>query len=199
MIGMYERDNLGMEIGGLEFSKKNIHQWRSNFAYVDQNCRLFDASVAENITLGSNRDVNEDQIKEAAKRALAHNFIVGFEDGYATGCGEKGATLSGGQNQRIAIARALYRKAPFLAFDEATASLDTDSERGIMETIESLRADHTILIATHNLDLIRSADKIVVMSQGEVVELGTHDELLNNGGTYKNMLALSQKERTIKL
>ena len=188
IIGMYERGGLNMEIGGQPFTTENIINWRDYFAYVDQSCKLFDMSIAENIAMGKQGNIFQDEIEEAAKRAFAHDFILEQPEGYATACGEKGASLSGGQKQRLAIARALYRKAPVLVFDEATAALDTESERGIMETIENLRRDHTILITTHNLSNIATADKIVVMDNGRVAECGTHAELLAKGGIYKKLL-----------
>jgi len=103
---------------------------------------------------------------------------------YDAPCGEKGATLSGGQKQRIAIARALIKGAPILVFDEPTAALDADSEQRIMDTIDSLRSDHTILITSHNLARISGADKIVVMDKGKIAEIGKHDELMAKKGLY---------------
>jgi len=188
IIGMYERDGLNMEIGGMTFTTENINEWRNRFAYVDQSCKLFDMSIAENIAMGYQGGASEQQIHEAAKHAFAHDFISELSEGYATACGEKGASLSGGQKQRLAIARALCRKAPVLVFDEATSALDAESERSIMETIENLRHNHTILMTTHNLNTITTADKIVVMDNGRIVEFGTHAELLEKDGLYAKLL-----------
>lgn len=187
IIGMYERDGLDMEIGGLPFTADAIGEWRRCFAYVDQSCKLFDMSIAENITIGLPSQ-NQQGMIQAAKRAIAHDFISELPEGYATSCGEKGASLSGGQRQRIAIACALYRKAPILVFDEATSALDAESERGIMKTIENLRHDHTILMTTHNLSNVITANKIVVMDNGRIAECGTHHELLEKGGLYTKLL-----------
>jgi ATP-binding cassette subfamily B protein/subfamily B ATP-binding cassette protein MsbA len=189
IIGIYERCGMDMKIGGLTFDHSDIHNWRINFAYVDQSCKLFDMSIAENIAMGLPGGASDEEIREAAKRAFAHDFITALPEGYDTPCGEKGANLSGGQKQRIAIARALCRKSPVLVFDEATSALDAESERNIMETIEDLRRDHTVLITTHNLDNIISADKIIVMDGGRIAETGTHDELLEKSGLYTKLLS----------
>jgi ABC-type multidrug transport system fused ATPase/permease subunit len=139
---------------------------------------------------GDRGNASDADIVSAAKRALAHDFIEELEHGYDSPCGERGGSLSGGQKQRIAIARALCRKAPVLVFDEATSALDTESERNIMETIENLRTDHTILITTHKLSNISTADKIVVMDKGQIAEHGTHAELLEKGGLYVKLLEM---------
>ena len=188
IIGMYERENMNMKLGDLSFTAENVNEWRSHFAYVDQSCKLFDMTIAENIAMGKKGDANDELIQEVAIGAFAHDFITELPDGYATACGEKGAELSGGQRQRLAIARALYKKAPVLVFDEATSALDSESERSIMDTIDELRFNHTILITTHNLNNIISADKIVVMDNGRIAEMGTHEELLEGNGLYSKLL-----------
>ena len=184
IIGMYERENLRLRLGDLPFTIGGIKDWRTHFAYVDQSCKLFDMTIEENIKMGGGTGTAQ----EAAKRAFAHDFISELADGYYTECGEKGASLSGGQKQRVAIARALHRNAPVLVFDEATSALDAESERAIMETIESLRGTHTILITTHNLHTIGTADLIVVMDEGRIVETGTHEELIKLGGKYWELI-----------
>jgi len=184
ILGFYERDDMGLSFGGVNFNECTIKDWRQNFSYVDQSCKLFDISVRENIAQGLGSKATEEEIAAAAKRAAAHDFILELENGYDAPCGEKGSTLSGGQRQRIAIARALVKGAPVLVFDEATAALDMDSEKYIMETIEDLRSDHTIIITTHTLENVKAADLIVVLDDGFIIETGNHEELMLKKGLY---------------
>ena len=193
IVGFYERDQLGMTLGGTASDNVGIAAWRKNFAYVDQSCKLFDMTIRQNIALGRKGQTEEADIIAAAKQAFAHDFIEGLEHKYDSPCGEKGGILSGGQKQRIAIARALIKGAPILVFDEATSALDGDSERYVMETIDSLRNDHTILITTHNLENIVTADKIVVLDKGRIAEIGKHDELMAKKGLY-HKLFIGNKE-----
>jgi len=194
IIGMYERRDLNIKLGGVRFNEISPKGWRRFFAYVDQSCKLFDMSVKENILMGAGGKTDESLIVAAAKRAAAHDFIAELEGGYGAPCGEKGASLSGGQKQRIAIARALIKGSPILVFDEPTAALDAESEQNIMETINSLRHDHTILITSHNLESSVNADKIVVMYKGRIAELGKHDELISKKGLYYGLYTRNQKE-----
>ena len=191
IVGLYERDNLPISIGNMAFN--DLHSWRACFAYVDQSAKLFDMTIHENIALGKTTGqrlcsctgecICLEEVTGAAKRAFAHDFIM-ESGGYDKRAGE----LSGGQRQRLAIARALYRKAPILVFDEATSSLDPESERNVMDTILDLRRDHTILITTHNLSNIETADKIIVMDGGKIAEIGTHDSLMEKKGIYYNLI-----------
>ena len=196
IIGMYEREDLGLILGGVTYNDSSLDGWRKNFAYVDQSCKLFDMSIRQNIAMGLGGTATDEEIEEAAKIAVAHEFIMELENGYDSPCGEKGSTLSGGQKQRIAIARALIKKAPVMVFDEATSSLDKDTERQIMETVESLRKDHTILITTHNLSTIVGADKIVVLEGGKVAETGSHDGLMAKRGLYYRLFVKQGKHQT---
>ncbi|MCL2501015.1 MAG: ABC transporter ATP-binding protein/permease [Defluviitaleaceae bacterium] len=184
LVGFYERENLGLTLGGMSSDMVSVAAWRRNFAYVDQSCKLFDMTIRENISMGKKGETTEEEIIAAARQAFAHDFIEQLEEKYDAPCGEKGASLSGGQKQRIAIARALIKGAPILVFDEATSALDASSEQYVMETIASLRNDRTILITTHNLANITNADKIVVLNKGRIVDVGKHDELMERKGLY---------------
>ena len=129
----------------------------------------------------------EDEVILAAKRANAHDFIMNLEDGYETTVGERGVKLSGGQKQRIAIARVFLKNPPILILDEATSALDLESEAIIQETIEELSSDRTTLIVAHRLSTVTHADKIVVIENGEIVETGSHSDLMIKDGVYRNL------------
>jgi len=169
IMGMYEREDINISIGDLHFNESSLAGWRKNFAYVDQSCKLFNMTIKENIAMGVGGNATDEEVIEASKRAMAHEFIQELPQGYDTPCGEKGDSFSGGQKQRIAIARALIKKAPVLLFDEPTSALDKDAERHIMDTIEALRGSHTILYTTHNMDNITAADRVITMEDGQIV------------------------------
>ena len=154
IAGLYDRAGLNLTVGGKPFDASHIGAWRGCFAYVDQSCALFNLTIAENIALGK-EGATPQEVKAAAVEADADGFIAALPQGYDTPVGEVGGMLSGGQRQRIAIARALMRRSPILVFDEATSALDKASEREVVATINRLRADHTILMATHNLASIQ--------------------------------------------
>ncbi|MCL2188071.1 MAG: ABC transporter ATP-binding protein/permease [Defluviitaleaceae bacterium] len=165
ITGLYARDDLNMHIGDLSFAQSTLENWRLHFAYVDQSGKLFDMTIRENIALGAGGNATDEEIIAAAKAAAIHDFIETLEQGYDTPCGEKGASFSGGQRQRIAIARALIKKAPVLVFDEATSALDAETEQEILQTVETLRKEYTILMATHNLESAKMADRVVSLTR----------------------------------
>jgi ATP-binding cassette, subfamily B, bacterial MsbA len=167
---------------------------RRQIAYVGQIVQLFRGSIRENIELGR-PGASEADIIAAAKAAHAHDFILGFPSGYETPVGEHGMQLSGGQRQRIAIARALIKNAPIILLDEATAALDSESERHVQEAIAELCKGRTTLVIAHRLATIMHADCILVVQDGEVVESGRHEELLRKGGRYAAFYRLQLKER----
>lgn len=161
--------------------------WRAHIAWVPQRGHLFDASVADNIRIGR-MDADDDQIIAAARAANAHAFIERLPDGYETRMGQNAARLSGGQAQRIALARAFVRDAPILILDEATAHLDVENERRIIDNLQTLTAHATVITIAHRLETITQADTIVVLDGGRIVESGTHADLLQRGGAYRALL-----------
>ncbi len=163
---------------------------RNQVAIVPQDVLLFGGTIRENIAYGK-RDATEQEIVQAAKRANAHQFIESFPENYETVVGERGVKLSGGQRQRIAIARALLKNPSILILDEATSSLDSESERLVQEALEELMKGRTSIIIAHRLSTIREADKIVVLEKGRIIESGTHDQLMmQEQGLYRYLSQL---------
>lgn len=160
---------------------------RSQIALVTQNVVLFNDTIAANIAYGALRDCSREEIREAAAKAHALEFIDRMPEGLDTRIGDNGVMLSGGQRQRLAIARALLKNAPILILDEATSALDTESERHIQEALETVMKGRTTLVIAHRLSTIESADRILVMENGRIVESGRHDELLATGGAYAQL------------
>ncbi|MCF6190490.1 MAG: thiol reductant ABC exporter subunit CydD [Cocleimonas sp.] len=185
-----------IQVDGVNLNSLGIENWRKYIAWVPQRPYLFHGTIADNIRLGA-MDAADDAVKKAAELANAAEFIESFTDGYETMIGEKGEGLSGGQIQRIALARAFLKDAPVLILDEATANLDKTSEKLIQKSIKRLSKGKTVITIAHRLNTIKDADKIVVMDKGRVVEIGTHQQLLSSNNSsqtnvtnYKKMLAV---------
>ena len=153
---------------------------------VNQDPILFNDTIFNNIAFGVENATME-QVVAAAKIANAHDFIMEKEQGYQTNIGDRGQLLSGGQRQRISIARAILKNPPILILDEATASLDTESERMVQEALDYLMSNRTTISIAHRLSTVRKADEIIVMNEGRIVERGTHDELIEKNGYYKKL------------
>ncbi len=177
-----------VQLDGHDIRDFKLDDLRGRVALVSQDTYLFNASIRENIRLGR-PDASQADLEDAARQANCHDFITAFPDGYETVVGERGMQLSGGQRQRIAIARALLKNAPVLILDEATSHLDAVSESQLRQALENLMAGRTTLVIAHRLSTIRNADRIVVLDQGEAVEQGNHQELLERQGLYARLVA----------
>ena len=180
----YEGDIL---LDGVPITDIKLSSLREQFAYVGQDITLFNDTVRNNIAYGKMKSATDEQVKQAVIAAHALEFIEALPNGFDTFVGENGTLLSGGQKQRIAIARAILADAPILILDEATSALDTQSEKAIQAALETLLKGRTTFMIAHRLSTIESADNIIVMEKGELVEMGTHQELLAKGAAYAKL------------
>ena len=194
MLRLYEVDGGVIAIDGQNIAAVSRRSLRSQLAYVGQDVFLFRGSVRENIALGR-AGATEAEIVAAAKAAYAHDFIMAFPRGYDTQVGEHGMQVAGGERQRIAIARALLKDAPIILLDEATASLDSESERQVQGAIEHLCQGRTTIVIAHRLHTVVDADRIFVIEDGAVAESGRHGELLRNGGRYASFYRLQLRKQ----
>ncbi len=178
-------------IDGINIKDYNLQSLRKQMSFVTQEPILFNETIASNIALG-NSGASIETITDAAKIANAHNFIVNKEFGYQTNIGDRGNKLSGGERQRITIARAVLQNPPILILDEATSSLDTESERLVQDAIIHLMKDRTSIVIAHRLSTIRNADEIIVLQKGEIIERGTHESLIEQNGFYKKLVEMQE-------
>src|ERR1700686_3182067 len=195
LLRFYDVGSGHILIDGQDIAGVSRGSLRHAIAYVGQITHLFRGSIRDNIALGK-LGATEAEIVAAAKAAHAHDFILGFPAGYDTPVGEHGLQLSGGQRQRVAIARALIKNAPIILLDEATASLDSESERYVQEALAAPCKGRPPLVIAHRLSTIMHADTILVVENGLVVESGRHDELLRKGGRYASFYRLELKEQS---
>jgi ATP-binding cassette subfamily B protein len=193
LLRMYDVDEGEIRIDGQDVSEVTLRSLRRSIGYVGQSSYLFYGTVRENITYGA-FEATDEEVREAAKAAEAHAFIENLPDGYDTMVGERGVKLSGGQRQRVTIARAVLKDPDVLVLDEATSDVDTETEMLIQRSIDRLTADRTTFAIAHRLSTIRDADTILVLEDGEIVERGTHDELLENGGLYAHLWGVQAGE-----
>ena len=185
-----------MSVGGLELANVTLESLRRQIGVVQQDVFLFSASLRDNIAYGY-IDASMEEVVAAAKAAQLHDFIVSLEDGYETWIGERGVTLSGGQRQRLAIARTLILNPQILILDDSLSSVDTETEHLIQLALKGLMAGRTSFVIAQRLAGLVEADQIVVLHQGAIAELGTHDSLLSSGGLYNeiyDLLALHEAD-----
>ncbi len=186
LLRFYDPTEGAIRIGGIDLRQIATRDLRSQIAVVTQEVILFNDTIRNNISAGR-PGATDAEVEEAAKHAYAHDFIMGKPGGYESVIGEKGVALSGGQRQRIAIARAILKKAPILILDEATSSLDNESERAVQAALDELMKERTTICIAHRLSTVRHADMILVMDNGKIVEKGRHEELMERGGAYAKL------------
>ena len=182
----YDTLSGSIKIDGKDIKDLELKSLRSLMGIVTQETFLFDDTVKANISYGV-ENISDDEIKDASKAANAHEFIKKLPDGYNTIIGERGVSLSGGQKQRIAIARAIVKNPPILILDEATSSLDSESEKHVQSAIENLMSERTVFVIAHRLSTVHNANKILVLENGQIVQEGKHDDLINVDGLYKQL------------
>jgi len=193
LLRMYDVDDGEIRIDGQRVSDVTLRSLRRSIGYVGQSSYLFYGTVRENITYGT-FDATDEEVREAARAAEAHEFIENLPDGYDTMVGERGVKLSGGQRQRVTIARAVLKDPDILILDEATSDVDTETEMLIQRSLDRLTEDRTTFAIAHRLSTIKDADTILVLEGGEIVERGTHEELLANEGLYGHLWGVQAGE-----
>ena len=187
----YDVEKGQIKLDGINIKDYQPRELISLMGIVSQESILFNDTIFNNIAFGL-PDAGEENVRQAAEIANAHEFIVKLENGYHSNIGDRGNKLSGGQRQRLAIARAVLRNPPILILDEATSALDTESERLVQDALAKLMTNRTSIVIAHRLSTIRNADCIVVLQNGQIIEQGTHDELIESKGAYYNLCKLQK-------
>ena len=187
MARFWDVNGGSIKLGGKDVRDYSMDSLMKNFSFVFQSVYLFEDTVANNIRFG-NPDASMEEVIKVAKKACCHDFIMKLEKGYDTVIGEGGASLSGGEKQRISIARAMMKSAPIIILDEATANVDPENEKELVQAIEELTRKKTVIMIAHRLKTVRNADKIVVIDEGKIVQEGKHEELIKQEGIYKTFI-----------
>lgn len=185
-------------LGGVDVKEYSMNSLMSNFSFVFQTVYLFADTIENNIKFGR-QDATHEEVVEAAKKACCHDFISQLPDGYNTVIGEGGSSLSGGQKQRISIARAIMKDAPIVILDEATANVDPENEKELMDAVAALTKEKTIIMIAHRLKTVRHADRIVVVDKGRIVQQGTHEQLMQQDGIYRRFVDARERAVSWKL
>ncbi|HET8804509.1 MAG TPA: ABC transporter ATP-binding protein, partial [Aequorivita sp.] len=196
LIGrLYDVQDGKILIDGKSIKTLNLQDLRREIGYVPQDAFLFSDSIKENIKFGK-ADATDKEVMEAAKNAAVHKNIVGFSKGYETVLGERGITLSGGQKQRVSIARAIIHDPQILLFDDCLSAVDTETEEEILKNLHKISKGKTTIIVSHRISSAKNADKIIVLEEGEILQQGTHNQLIDMGGYYKELYTkqLNEKE-----
>lgn len=191
LLRFYDPDSGSIRLGGVDYRELPLSELRKQFSVVSQDTYLFYGTIMENLLL-ANPKASEEEVKQAAKLAQIHDFIQALPQGYESRVGEKGVNFSGGERQRMAIARALLKNAPIIIFDEASSSVDTKIEKEIQEHLQDALKDKTTITIAHRLSTIQDASRIYVLRHGEIVEEGTHEDLIK-GDTYYSHLFATQE------
>ena len=194
----WDVDDGRVTLGGVDVKEYSMNSLMSNFSFVFQTVYLFADTIENNIKFGR-QDATHEEVVEAAKKACCHDFISQLPDGYNTVIAEGGSTLSGGQKQRISIARAIMKDAPIVILDEATANVDPENEKELMDAVAALTKEKTIIMIAHRLKTVRHADRIVVVDKGRIVQQGTHEQLMQQEGIYRRFVGAREQAVSWKL
>ena len=189
LLKFYQPQNGEIYIGQVPFQDLSHRVWRDHVGTVLQDSYIFSETIANNIALGDEDQINKKQLIYAARVANIYDYIESIPTKFNTMMGTDGRNLSQGQTQRMMIARAVYKNPDFLFFDEATNALDANNEKQIMENLDKFFEGRTVVVVAHRLSTVKNADQIIVLEQGEIVEQGTHEELLSNKGYYFNLVS----------
>lgn len=198
LLRFYDVNDGFIRIGGIDIKDLKLSSLMSQISAVFQKVYLFNDTIENNILFG-NPDATEEEVIRAAKQACCHDFIMNLPDGYKTVLHEKGNNLSGGERQRISIARAILKDAPIIILDEATASIDPENEQLIQTAINELSKGKTVITIAHKLETIKNADQIIVLNEGEIIQKGSHDELIRKPGMYQDFIRIKSKSAGWKL
>lgn len=197
LIGrLYDASTGQIQVDNTPIESLNLHNLRSAIGYVPQDPFLFSESIKNNIRFG-NHMATDDEVISAAKKAVVHNNIIKFQEGYETVLGERGITLSGGQKQRISIARAFIKSPKILLLDDCLSAVDTETEEEILNHLEDITKDRTTIIVSHRISSVKNADQIIVLDQGKIIQQGTHNELVSQSGYYNDLYNKQLKETVI--